>query len=93
MLRWSEIAEAGIETVSATDFNTNELRKLDFVSGAESGAGGARADKLAWLLARLEMLPDAVLDSIFALVSGATGEMDAAGLASDSAGQQTDCQC
>ena len=67
--------------MSVTDFDDNELWKLDSVSGADSGAGGARTDKVAWLLTRLKRLPDAVLDSVVALVGQAIVEMDAVGSA------------
>lgn len=86
------VAEAGIEPESVTEHDGNELWKLECVSGAESGADGARTDKVAWLLVRLERLPDAVLNSVVALVNRAIAEMDATGLPSVLAGKATGCQ-
>ena len=67
-----KIAEAGIEPESVTEHDGNELWKMDFVSGAESGAVGARTGfddvRLARLIEVWPTLPEAVRSSVCELV-------------------------
>lgn len=90
--RCKSLAEAGLETESLTHSNGNELRKVDSASGAESGAGGARTDKVAWLVVWLDKLPDAVLDSVVALVDRAIGERGPVVLTGVETGHAVDAQ-
>ena len=65
---------------------------MNLVYSQQGGAVGARADKVAWLLARLERLPDEMLDSVVVLVCRTTGEDVAVGLEIGPASQTTDKQ-